>query len=140
VRGPDECWEWTAGRLPAGYGAIWDNTIKRHRHAHRLAWELEHGPIPDGMFVCHRCDNPPCCNPAHLFLGTQADNDADRTTKGRSSRGSRHPDAKLNPETVREIRRRVASGEQQTALAREFGVSKTTLNQMIHGKTWRHVL
>lgn len=77
VRGPDECWEWTAGRMPHGYGAIWDTSIG-------LAWELAHGPIPDGLWVLHRCDNPPCCNPAHLWLGTQADNDNDRKVKGRS--------------------------------------------------------
>ncbi len=81
VKGPDDCWEWTAGKIPGGYGAVWDNSIGRHRHAHRLAWELANGPIPDGLWVLHRCDNPPCCNPAHLWLGTQHDNDMDRTHK-----------------------------------------------------------
>ena len=139
VRGPDECWDWTAGRVPAGYGAIWDNAIGRHRHAHRLAWELANGPIPEGMFICHYCDNPPCCNPAHLFLGTQAENDADRTQKGRSSRGTRHRDAKLTPDAVREIRRRFALGMRQVDLAREFGVSSGTMSAVVHRKSWRHV-
>jgi len=83
VKGPDDCWEWTAGKIPGGYGAVWDNSIGRHQHAHRLAWELANGPIPDGMWVLHRCDNPPCCNPAHLWLGTQYENDKDRTRKQR---------------------------------------------------------
>lgn len=138
-RGPAECWPWSAGRIPEGYGALWDRKRGNNRLAHRLAWEFAYGSIPPGMFVCHRCDNPPCCNPAHLFLGTQADNDADRTDKGRSSRGTRHPDSKLTPDSVREIRLRVSDGERQADLAREFGVSKTTLSQMIHGKTWRHI-
>lgn len=139
VRGVDDCWEWSAGRVSAGYGAVWDNSIGRHRHAHRLAWEIVNGPIPDGQWVLHRCDNPPCCNPSHLFLGTQADNDADRTAKGRGIHGVSHPYAKLTPDSVREIRSRIAGGEIPSALAIEFGVSSSTLYDMIHGKTWRHI-
>lgn len=136
---PYECWEWTAGKVPGGYGAIWDNSIGRHRHAHRLAWELANGTIPAGLFVCHHCDNRSCCNPAHLFIGTQADNDADRTTKGRSSRGEQHPYAKLTDATVRELRLRYAQGEMIRDLAREFGVSSNTAWQAAKRKTWSHV-
>jgi hypothetical protein len=137
--GPDDCWLWTGGRLPAGYGALWDKRINNNRATHRLAWELANGPIPDGLWVLHRCDNPPCCNPAHLFLGTQAENDADRTVKGRSSRGDHHPDSKLSEQVVPEIRRRFAAGEHARDLAVEYGVSSTTLWQAATGKTWRHV-
>jgi hypothetical protein len=139
VTGPDDCWEWTAGRVPAGYGAVWDNSIGRHRHTHRLAWELKYGPIPEGLFVCHRCDNPSCCNPAHLFLGTQQDNDRDRTQKGRSSRGERHPDAKLTDVKVREARKRWAQGESVSTLASECGVAFATMSAALKRQTWRHV-
>lgn len=80
-----DCWEWKGKRYPSGYG--------RHSkfYAHRVAYELVHGPIPAGMFVCHRCDNPPCCNPAHLFLGTPEDNAKDRERKGRGGAKKREP-------------------------------------------------
>ncbi len=80
---PDECWEWTRMRRQGThpYGLLYVNN--RQRRAHRIAWELANGPIPDGIEVCHRCDNPPCCNPAHLFLGTQRDNMDDCVAKGR---------------------------------------------------------
>jgi HNH endonuclease len=79
---PDACWEWQRQRNWGGYGRL---TLPNQRKilAHRLAWELEFGPIPDGLWVLHRCDNPPCCNPAHLFLGTTLDNTRDMDAKGR---------------------------------------------------------
>ena len=81
VGAKDECWEWTDGCDGDGYGVVGagGKTVR----AHRVAWEVAHGPIPDGVHVLHQCDNPPCINPAHLFLGTQADNMADKVAKGR---------------------------------------------------------
>lgn len=77
----DGCWLWTGGTGPRGYGVVrYQGAAFR---AHRLAWILTHGPIPEGLFVCHHCDNPPCCNPAHLFLGTGADNMRDMANKRR---------------------------------------------------------
>ncbi len=78
---PRGCWLWTGARRRDGYGTIWFNG--RPEAVHRVAWMLSNGPIPDGLFVCHTCDNPPCCRPSHLFLGTPADNTRDSVTKGR---------------------------------------------------------
>lgn len=98
VGAPNACWEWQGARDSFGYGQAREAT-------HRTAWALTHGPIPSGMCVCHRCDNPPCCNPDHLFLGTRADNNRDRHAKGRSAnleRGERHPQAGLTAAKVSE--------------------------------------
>jgi len=99
---------------------------------------LTNGPIPDGMQVLHRCDNPPCCNPAHLFLGTQADNIADMIAKRRGGAvsGEAHYRAKLTADQVSAIRARYAAGETQVALAREFGVSQTNISRIVRGTTW----
>lgn len=79
----DECWEWTAARHPSGYGTFYFNG--KWSRAHRTAWELANGPIPEGLLVLHRCDNPPCVNPRHLWLGTDADNTRDMIAKGRGN-------------------------------------------------------
>ena len=133
------CWVWIAGKFRHGYGAI--AIAGRLRKAHRFSWELHFGPIPDGLCVLHRCDNPSCVNPDHLFLGTDADNMADRDQKGRQAKGQRHL-AKLTEDQVREIRRRyqrdsAISGS--TALAREFGTSHQTILRVVKNHCWKHV-
>lgn len=89
--GPDECWPWIAAKYRKGYGHL--NDLGRTKAAHRVAWELTNGAIPDGMFVCHHCDNPSCCNPAHLFLGSAKDNTLDMIRKGRHRTGPNQPNA-----------------------------------------------
>lgn len=84
--GDDSCWNWTGARLPKGYGIVGISQGK-HKYTHRVAWELTNGPIPEGLWVLHRCDNPPCCNPAHLFIGNNRDNVLDMIQKGRAKRG-----------------------------------------------------
>ena len=132
----DECWEWQLGRDKDGYGRV--KYQGRTGPAQRVAWELVFGPIPDGMLVCHHCDNRACCRPDHLFLGTPTDNMADRDAKDRQARGETITKAKLHPDKVRRIRS-LASGVTQEGLALGFGVSQSTISSILTGHTWRHV-
>lgn len=108
--------------------------------AHRVSWEIANGRrVPDGMRVCHRCDNPPCCNPAHLFLGTPKANSADMVQKARHCHGERYPRHKLTESDVREIRRLKAAGNTYDALERQFGVSRGPLHRIVTRRSWGHV-
>lgn len=137
---PTECWEWQGATYTKGHGAIARGRRSEGMVAtHRAAWELTHGPIPEGMVVCHACDNPPCCNPNHLFLGTLAANNADCTAKGRQHRGY-----KLSDEEVRDIRARYASNgpgrpSNAAALADEFGITKSYVLQIANGHRHKRV-
>jgi len=137
--GPDECWPWLGATTPNGYGIISINY--RNRGTHRLAYELATGVAPGELFVCHTCDNPPCCNPAHLYLGTPKDNTRDMHERGRcrAPRGSQHHAAKLTEAAVLAIRRRRAAGERATDLAVEFAVSKPTITRVVKNEGWVHV-
>lgn len=129
---PDECWEWQGYRDPHGYGSL-KVPILGERRVHRISYRLYSGTIPAGMVICHSCDNPPCVNPAHLSVGTHADNIRDCVSKGRRAR--RQPrGSKLSDEQVRAIRRRYAAGERQYALAAEFSVNQSTISDIIRGK------
>jgi HNH endonuclease len=134
----DSCWPWQGGK-EKGYGRFCING--GHVMAHRYAWTLTHGPIPDGLRVLHACDNPPCCNPYHLFLGTMADNNADMLRKGRqrTTHGRENPNAKLTDETIRTIRAEVATGVSRRALAKRFYVNHSTINRIVSRQMWTHV-
>ena len=137
-QGPEDCWEWQGSRLPAGYGTF--GSLGKTLYAHRVSWELHFGAVPQGLFVCHKCDNPPCCNPVHLFLGTQGDNLQDMKQKGRSQVGERHWNVKLSETQVLEIRNRYSRGQiTQDELAKEFGVSQGTIWDIVGGNSWSHL-
>jgi hypothetical protein len=166
--GPNGCWIWTGTRsLSGGYG-IFDRRregVRIARRAHRLAYELLRGPIPDELLLRHKCDNSPCVNPDHLEPGTEKDNSQDMIRRGRHwtqvrpeaiprgenhwtalkgsaalPRGELHPNARLTLEQVQEIRRcYAAGGVSQRQLARDFGVCQGTIYQVIHGNYWKEV-
>ena len=135
-----DCWPWLRGRDADGYGGVYSPIERRQVKAHRVAWELARGPIPDGLGVLHRCDNPPCCNPAHLFVGTQADNMRDAAAKGRM-RGWVYArrNRTLTEASVREIRRRAADGERGVSLAAEYGVSPQLISAVVLRHRWSEV-
>ncbi len=145
IRSSDQCWHWKGtGRRKnhSDYGSVWYNGTKHKTH--RLALELSTGrKIPEGQMACHKCDNPPCCNPAHLFFGTAMDNTRDCIAKGRSNResGSRRYNAKLSEEAVAEIK---AQAPFRTygwgrAMALKYGVGPTAINNIIRGRRWKQV-
>lgn len=143
VRGDDECWHWKAAprRKDQGYGAFWMDG--RHHPSSKVAWLLTNGDVPDGMEVCHQCDNPPCCNPKHLFLGTRQENNDDKVSKSRHAYGARNGNARLTPEQVQFIRshkppgvKRLANGI-TGALAEQFGVTKQYISEILGNKSWR---
>ncbi len=132
--GPDECWEWTGGFHSNGYGAV--TFDYRQYLTHRVAYRLVHGDIAEGLYVCHRCNNPRCCNPHHLYAGTAAENSRQMVEDGRAYRGEHQWAAKLTADDVRAIR---ASSERHRVLAKRYGVAHTTIGAIRRRKRWRHV-
>lgn len=138
-----QCWEWTGRTEGKGYGRL--SVCGEPILAHRYSWTLCVGSIPDDMKVLHKCDNPACVNPGHLFLGTYADNNADRNAKGRQAKGENSGKAVLTDELVRELRAAVdgCKDPRKYGLFAEFsrrtGIHKNTLYAAAHGKSWRHV-
>lgn len=132
-----DCWLWTASRSVKGYGRF-SNEGRRHQ-ANRVAYEMAHGPIPDGMLVCHHCDNPPCVRPDHLFLGSHAENMLDMSTKGRRS-GARATRTRLTEANVRWIREcHAVLGSGATELADVLGVPYYTVYDVIRRRTWKTI-
>jgi hypothetical protein len=136
---PNGCILWIGTVNSRGYGSI-NNGYGKMLYAHRVAWELANGPIPAGLFACHRCDVRRCVNPEHLFLGTVSDNQADMVAKGRSNRGERHGNVRVTEPIVREIRAKYAAGGiTMVELAIEYGVCRTNILHIVNRKSWKHV-
>ena len=142
------CWEWTAGKDKDGYGKY------RKGRAHRFAYELWKGPIPDGLYILHSCDNPPCVNPEHLEIGTNQDNVNDRQHKNRQAKGDNHgrytrPEttargekqggSKLTADCVREIKILREFGFSLKELGKMYSVHCTNISVILRGKSWKHV-
>ena len=131
------CLEWTAHKR-RGYGSI--KHEGKLKYAHRLSYELFVGPVPKGALVCHRCDNPACIEPSHLFTGSTLDNVRDKVRKGRQPRGEQINTAKLSESQVREIRKRYSQGgHTHHTLAAEYGVTYGLIGHITTGRIWKHV-
>lgn len=139
-RGADECWEWMAWRHWKGYGQIGRGRRGEGQvYTHVLSWELANGPVPLGMLVCHRCDNPSCVNPSHLFLGTSAENTADMVSKRRHRHGESVVGAKLSESDVILIRSKLAAGGNHRLVAKEFGVSRSLVGLIGQRRRWAYL-
>jgi hypothetical protein len=143
---PGGCWPWT-GSLRDGYGRIHMPRLNpeekfRHERTHRIAWRLSNGPIPDGLFVLHRCDNRACCRPSHLFLGTCQDNMADMFAKGRNKvgiKGLRSANANLPDKVVREVRRMARDGRRFKHIGAELGIDPRGVSRIVAGTLYGRV-
>lgn len=142
----ETCWLWSGAKKeprrsqPIGYGRIvLSYEPLRQAYAHRISWEIHHGPIPKGKQVLHDCDNPPCVNPNHLFLGTQLDNMKDCATKQRTAYGVRNGRTLLSEQQVQEIRERLTRGESTRSVAKLYGRGKSTIWSISAGINWSHL-
>lgn len=139
------CWNWTGCRDGNGYGEIGTGGKRGVAFAHRVSYELHNGPIPEGMHVLHKCDNPSCVRPDHLFIGTHTDNMRDMWAKGRGRcdgagrKGSANGNHKLTEEQVGAIRQRLSAGQSQRSLGQEYGVSKTLIGLISKGRAWKNI-
>lgn len=137
VNKTEECWLWEGPRNHFGYGLF--AFARQTLATHRVSFELAYGPIPSPLFVLHKCDNPRCVNPEHLYLGTQLDNMRDRQSRTGYPQGIKHHMAKLTENEVREIRRLYADGTSQISLAEQFNSDQTNISMIVNRKTWRHI-
>lgn len=139
IKEANECWEWKAGlRQGFGYGQFSFNGYPEF--SHRVAWQLTNGDIPAGKLICHKCDNPLCVNPSHLFCGDQAMNIKDMASKSRDAfTGERNHSAKLNEENVRITRELYKNGSKISDIGNLFGVAGRTIADAVEHKTWKHI-
>jgi len=136
-RKKEGCWEWNKARNHGGYGTFYHN--KRTWIAHRISWILHYGKLEKGMFVLHKCDNPACVRPDHLFVGTNKDNLRDCAEKGRIASGERNGNSKMTNSTVKKIRKLSNCGMKGTEIANLVGVHKSTVSRVLRKIIWRHI-
>lgn len=139
IKNTEGCWGWHGTTVIRGYGRL--SYKDRPISAHRASWIIHKGSIPKGMFVCHVCDNPPCTNPDHLFIGTAQDNSLDMINKKRNkpNRGSKCPQSKLKEEDVLAIRQMINEGKKQRDIAIIFSVNEKTISKIKHKIRWSHI-
>lgn len=139
MENPHQCWPWKRSVNKCGYGTV--GYQEKTWLAHRLAYVFAISAIPDGQIVCHTCDNPPCCNPAHLWLGTPLENTKDSIAKSRFTRASGEANglAKLDADKVRTIRTRHAAGENTRAIASDLAIDRSTVYKVLNGRAWRSI-
>lgn len=135
-----ECWNFTGTVSAHGYGQMSLGTFTRRMSAHRLAYLLSRGPIPEGQCVCHRCDNRRCCRPSHLFAAPHRENIRDRDVKGRQAVGEQNGKTKLSADQVKTIRQQVGLGMiSQSAISRKYGVSTQCVSNIVLGNRWKYL-
>lgn len=136
----DKCWDWLGFKVKAGYGQFSLNHYQCGR-ANRMAYYLHYKIDPIGKIVCHSCDNPSCCNPHHLFLGTSKENTADMFKKKRANppKGTAHWCSKINEDIVRDIRKKCINGCTQAEIAKQYGIYASVVSRIMSKDTWAHV-
>ena len=138
----DGCWDWNGYFDKDGYTLLHSGANHKgfkERRGHRISWLIHYGNVPEGKKVCHKCDNPRCTNPEHLFLGTTLENNQDKTKKGRGNIGSKHGNSKLNEYQVMEIKKLINMGVCSTRIMSDYGISRMTVSSIRLNKTWKHV-
>jgi hypothetical protein len=137
IRTRQECWLWRAGKDKDGYGTFW--ILPQNQRAHRFAYETQFGPVDKNLFILHKCDNPSCVNPSHLFVGDAKDNIFDMMTKNRQNKGEQIKSSKLVANQVKEIKVWLSQGYSSGFLAKKFKVHKSTIKDIKAKRTWVHV-
>jgi len=138
-RGDDECWPWMASLAGKGYGQIRIPGTRKNTYSHRMAYELAHGPLPEGMFACHSCDHPKCCNPKHLFAGTAKANQSDMAKKKRSTWGERNANAKMHEEDIRLIFVLSGRGFSQARIGKVVGLHQVQVGRILRRERWQQL-
>lgn len=137
----DGCWEWQSAKMPKGYGIF--TVLLEGKYvgvlAHRMAWLITYSDVPTELYVCHKCDNPKCVRPEHLFLGTHADNLGDQKAKGRSRFGSKHHGAKVTEEDVKDMFALREQGLTHKQIAEKYNMSRPNVTVILNGRTWQNV-
>jgi hypothetical protein len=139
VRSEHGCWEWTGSKQSNGYGRMGLSIKGRRLIPHRVSWMIHNGEIPPGLFVCHKCDNPPCCKPEHLFLGDSRANSKDKYDKNRGMLGDTHVSSKLTSHQVIEIKKLLKEDITHESIAKKFNIGRGCITAIALKRNWKHV-